>query len=70
MRSCRLLDVPRSVKSNFNYKLNSTVVIEGCRVGMRRGGVYNYTCTSTGKSTQEWKPSVTATCIGTDITHT
>ncbi|XP_022320895.2 sushi domain-containing protein 2-like isoform X1 [Crassostrea virginica] len=61
VRSCGLLDVPRSVKDNYNYSLGSTVTVESCRIGHLTGRT-QYTCADKGGGSQEWSPSVTASC--------
>lgn len=62
-RSCGLLDVPMSIKSNYNYSLGNKVTLTGCRKGTL-SGTKEYTCVATGKdlSTQSWSPEVTASC--------
>lgn len=63
-RTCGLLNVPRSIKDNYNYKLGQTVTITGCKTGSLSGDDMTYTCTSTSNTTQSWSPSVTASCTG------
>ncbi|XP_061188229.1 sushi domain-containing protein 2-like [Saccostrea echinata] len=66
VRSCGLLDVPQSIKDNYNYSLGNTVVITGCRRGELTGEKV-YKCTATGEEnsyTQSWTPEVTASCEG------
>eukprot|EP00105_Crassostrea_gigas_P014706 XP_011431480.1 PREDICTED: sushi domain-containing protein 2 isoform X1 [Crassostrea gigas] len=61
VRSCGLLDVPRSIKDSYNYSLGSTVTVESCRIGHVTGKT-QYTCTDKGDGVQEWSPPVTASC--------
>ncbi|KAL3880389.1 hypothetical protein ACJMK2_032633 [Sinanodonta woodiana] len=61
VRSCGLLDVPRSIKSNYNYTLGTVTTITGCRTGPLSGNTI-YSCESTGNMTQQWTPGVSATC--------
>ncbi|XP_052792972.1 sushi domain-containing protein 2-like [Mya arenaria] len=61
IRSCGLLDVPRSKKSNYGYTVGTTTTITGCRVGELQG-TSTYTCTATSNTTQQWKPAVEAVC--------
>ncbi|XP_033742451.1 sushi domain-containing protein 2-like isoform X2 [Pecten maximus] len=61
VRSCGLLNVPRSTKSNFNYSLGSMVTVTGCRTGQLQGDSA-YTCEATSNITQTWSPSVSAVC--------
>ncbi|KAK3576417.1 hypothetical protein CHS0354_025178, partial [Potamilus streckersoni] len=61
VRSCGLLDVPRSIKSNYNYTLGTLTTITGCRTGPLSGHT-TYRCESTGNMTQQWMPGVSATC--------
>lgn len=66
VRSCGLLDVPRSIKDNYNYSLGSTVTIQSCRIGHVTGKT-QYTCTDKGDGVQEWSPPVTASCQGMSL---
>ncbi|XP_061189248.1 sushi domain-containing protein 2-like [Saccostrea echinata] len=61
VRSCGLLNVPRSIKDNYNYSLGSTVTIQSCRIG-RFTGRSQYTCTDKGDGSQEWTPPITGSC--------
>ncbi|XP_071124554.1 sushi domain-containing protein 2-like isoform X2 [Mytilus edulis] len=65
VRSCGLLNVPRSVKSNTNYLLDQTVTIQSCRQGHLQGDDTTYTCSATSETTQTWSPSVIAKCSAT-----
>ncbi|XP_076117100.1 sushi domain-containing protein 2-like isoform X2 [Mytilus galloprovincialis] len=62
VRTCGLLNVPRSVKSKTNYLLGQTVTIDSCRQGHLQGDTMTYRCLPTGKTTQTWSPSVNAKC--------
>ncbi|XP_046579037.1 uncharacterized protein LOC124286646 [Haliotis rubra] len=60
--TCGLLNVPYSLKDNYNYNLNSTVTITGCRnMGLLRGET-TYTCTRSDTGGLAWSPDVTAEC--------
>ncbi|XP_053399387.1 sushi domain-containing protein 2-like isoform X2 [Mercenaria mercenaria] len=61
VRSCGLLNVPRSKKSNYGYTIGTTTTITECRTGSL-SGTRSYTCVETSNVTQEWSPAVTATC--------
>ncbi|XP_045204399.2 sushi domain-containing protein 2-like [Mercenaria mercenaria] len=61
VRSCGLLNVPRSEKSNYRYTIGTNTTIIGCRTGSL-SGTRSYTCLETSNVTQEWSPAVTATC--------
>ncbi|KAK3576419.1 hypothetical protein CHS0354_025181 [Potamilus streckersoni] len=61
VRSCGLLDVPRSIKSNYNYTLGTVTTITGCRTGHLSSHT-TYRCESTGNMTQQWMPGISATC--------
>ncbi|CAC5407677.1 unnamed protein product [Mytilus coruscus] len=62
VRTCGLLDIPRSVKSNTNYKLGQTVTIKSCRLGNLQGDDKSYRCSATSETSQTWSPSVNAKC--------
>lgn len=64
VRTCGLLNVPRSVKSKTNYLLGQTVTIDSCRQGHLQGDTMTYRCLATGETTQTWSPSVNAKCSG------
>ncbi|XP_067663868.1 uncharacterized protein [Haliotis asinina] len=60
--TCGLLDVPYSLKDNYNYNLNSTVTITGCRnMGLLRGET-TYMCTRNDTGGLVWSPDITAEC--------
>ncbi|XP_060564063.1 sushi domain-containing protein 2-like isoform X2 [Ruditapes philippinarum] len=61
VRSCGLLNVPRSKKSNYDYTIGTTTTITECRTGSF-SGTSTYTCEETSNVTQAWSPEVTATC--------
>lgn len=63
VRSCGLLDVPRSTKSDYGYTIGVQTTITGCRVGHLEG-TSTYRCVETSNVTQEWSPAVTAVCAG------
>ncbi|XP_063413939.1 sushi domain-containing protein 2-like [Mytilus trossulus] len=65
VRTCGLLNIPKSIKSNTNYSLGQTVTIESCREGHLQGDDKTYRCSQTGKNTQTWSPSVNAKCSET-----
>ncbi|XP_063413894.1 sushi domain-containing protein 2-like [Mytilus trossulus] len=62
VRTCGLLNVPRSVKSSTNYRLGQTVTVESCRQGHIQGDDKTYTCSATSETTQKWSPSINAKC--------
>ncbi|XP_060065924.1 sushi domain-containing protein 2-like [Ylistrum balloti] len=66
VRSCGLLNVPRSTKSNYNYSLGSTVTVTGCRTGELQGES-SYTCEATSNLSQAWSPSVSAVCTNVPL---
>ncbi|ESP05625.1 hypothetical protein LOTGIDRAFT_228125 [Lottia gigantea] len=59
--ACGLLDVPRGKKSSFNYNINSSITITGCKSGLLSGTTH-YTCLPTSDGSVEWKPKVDAKC--------
>lgn len=61
VRSCGLLNVPRSKKSNYGYTIGTKTTITECRTGSLSGST-TYTCVATSNETQQWSPEVTATC--------
>ncbi|XP_052242291.1 LOW QUALITY PROTEIN: sushi domain-containing protein 2-like [Dreissena polymorpha] len=61
VRSCGILDVPRSRKTNYDYTLGTTTTITSCRVGQLQGTA-TYTCVETSNETQAWSPAVDAVC--------
>lgn len=63
VRSCGLLNVPRSTKSSYEYTVGTETTITGCRKGNLEGTT-TYTCVETSNVTQEWSPAVTAVCAG------
>ncbi|XP_052283682.1 sushi domain-containing protein 2-like isoform X2 [Dreissena polymorpha] len=70
VRVCGLLDVPRSIKTNFDYTLGTTTTIASCRVGELKG-TKTYECVATTNTTQEWSPTVDAVCeVKSDETAT
>lgn len=64
VRSCGLLNVPRSIKSNYEYTVGTVTTITGCRKG-ELSGESLYTCVETSNYTQNWSPAVTSTCSDT-----
>lgn len=66
VRSCGLLNVPRSTKNSYNYSLGSSVTLTGCRTGSLHGGT-TYTCEATSNITQAWSPSIDAVCANIPI---
>jgi len=64
VRSCGLLDVPRSKKSNYGYIVGTHTTITECRIGQLQG-TGSYTCVATSNTTQEWSPAVDAVCSST-----
>ncbi|XP_052245038.1 sushi domain-containing protein 2-like isoform X2 [Dreissena polymorpha] len=64
VRSCGILDVPRSRKTNYDYTLGTTTTITSCRVGQLQGTA-TYTCVETSNETQAWSPAVDAVCHAT-----
>ena len=61
---CGLLDVPRSIKDNYNYSLGSTVTITGCRNGATIQGEATHTCIRDNRGKLVWSPPVDVTCSG------
>ncbi|XP_060604753.1 sushi domain-containing protein 2-like isoform X2 [Ruditapes philippinarum] len=61
IRSCGLLDVPRSKKSSYEYTIGTTTTVTECRSGSLSGNT-TYTCVYTSSVTQAWSPDVTAKC--------
>ncbi|XP_060604750.1 sushi domain-containing protein 2-like [Ruditapes philippinarum] len=61
IRSCGLLDVPRSKKSSYEYTIGTTTTVTECRSGSLSGNT-TYTCVDNLGETQAWSPDVTAKC--------
>ncbi|XP_060564061.1 sushi domain-containing protein 2-like [Ruditapes philippinarum] len=61
IRSCGLLDVPRSKKSSYEYTIGTTTTVTECKSGSLSGHT-TYTCVETSDGTQAWSPDVTAKC--------
>jgi hypothetical protein len=61
VRSCGLLDVPRSKKSSYEYTIGTTTTVTECRSGSLSGNT-TYTCVDNLGETQAWSPDVTAKC--------
>ncbi|KAL4230851.1 hypothetical protein ACF0H5_011225 [Mactra antiquata] len=61
VRSCGLLDVPRSKKTSYRTTIGTETSITSCRTGSL-SGPSSYTCVATSNTTQSWSPDVTSTC--------
>lgn len=61
METCGLLYVPYSEKDSYDYMVDSTVHVTGCRLGLELHGETTYTCDA---ETKRWQPEVTAKCEG------
>ncbi|XP_041357710.1 sushi domain-containing protein 2-like [Gigantopelta aegis] len=59
---CGLLDVPRSIKDNYNYSRGSTVVVMGCRNGGTVEGEATHTCIKDDGGNLVWSPDVKGHC--------